>query len=59
MTALGLVVAAVALTTYGIATSFTHTPQTQENLSLVGMVVGVVVAAAGIIMSKRIPDLED
>jgi uncharacterized membrane protein len=59
LTALGLVIAAVALTTYGIATAFADTPQTQENLSLAGMIVGVIAAAIGIVMSKQIPDPED
>lgn len=59
LTALGLVVASVALTTYGIATSFTDTPETQATLSIVGMIVGVIVAAVGVIMSKQIPDPED
>ncbi len=59
LTALGLVIASVALTTYGIATSFTDTPETQATLSLAGMVVGVVMAAIGIVMSKQIPDPED
>lgn len=56
MTAAGVVAASVGFTVYGLATSFYETPGNQEMLGMILMIVGVVVAAAGIVMSKQIPE---
>jgi uncharacterized membrane protein len=59
LTALGLVAAAVGLTTYGIAVAFADTAETQANFSIGLMVVGVLMTVAGIVISKQIPEPED
>lgn len=56
LTALGLVVASVGLTVYGIGVAFVEPEDFQRNLGLIMMIGGVIAAAIGIVMSKQIPE---
>jgi len=56
LTALGLTAASVGLTVYGIAVAFAETDTGDRNIGIFLMVVGVVMAAIGIVMSKQIPE---
>ncbi len=56
LTAAGLVIASTALVIYGIGASFVEPRDYQLNIGIWGMIIGVVIAVIGIIMSKRIPE---
>jgi Flp pilus assembly protein TadB len=56
LTALGLVAASVGLTIYGIGAAFVEPEDFQMNTGMIIMVIGVIAAVVGIVMSKRIPE---
>lgn len=56
LTAAGLVAASVGLTVYGIGASIVEPQDFQMNTGIILMVVGVIAAAVGILLSKRIPE---
>lgn len=56
LTASGLVAASVGLTVYGIGASFVEPAGFQTSTGMILMIVGVIAAVAGIVMSKQIPE---
>jgi uncharacterized membrane protein YfcA len=56
LTALGLVAASTGLTVYGIGVAFVETGEFEANLGLILMIAGVIAAAVGVVMSKRLPE---
>ena len=58
LTAAGLVVGSTGLIIYGIGAAFVDPQDFQLSVGIIMMVVGVITAAIGISISKRIPEGE-
>jgi hypothetical protein len=54
LTAAGLVAASTGLVVYGIGTAFVEPRDFETTIGLWAMIIGVIVAAVGIVMSKTI-----
>ncbi len=58
LTASGLVAASSGLVIYGIGASFVEPSSFELNTGMILMVIGVIAAVIGIVISKRIPEGE-
>ncbi len=58
LTASGLVTASSGLVIFGIGAAFVEPSSFEMNAGMILMVIGVIAAIVGIVMSKRIPEGE-